>query len=197
MPQDRPAGAPQPHMTNEALDYVVSPYRIVGSDDDSLTLETASGPRVAVGLVRVFLGLIVILVADSGPLRGVESWSVLQIVFLAIGLALFAIGLDVITRTDQVCIDGRMRRIEQSRRRFGKWQDPAFTAFDHVEYIALRFGAIDAGGIGKVRGWSLEVQVHDPDSRILLNAGTDLAVLARLADQVEQLTGIPVDRTQV
>lgn len=196
MPQDRPTSTAPAQATHEALDYVVSPYRVVGSDDDSLTLETASGPRFAVGLVRVFVGLIIILVADSGPLRGLESWSALELLFLGIGLALLATGLDVITRTDQVCIDGRQRRIEQSRRRFGKWQEPIVTPFERVEYIALTFGAIDAGGIGKVRGWSLEVQASAPDSRILLNAGTDFAVLARLADLVERLTGIPIDRTQ-
>jgi hypothetical protein len=195
--RDRPPGASSPTATQEALDYVVSPYRVVASDDDGLTLETASGPRFAIGLMRIFLGLIIILVADSGPLRGLESWSALQLLFLGIGLALLATGLDVITRTEQVSIDGRLCRIEQNRRRFGKWQEPIETPFDHVEYIALRFGTIDAGGIGKVRGWSLEVQARDPDSRILLNAGTDFAVLARLADLVEHLTGIPVDRTQV
>jgi hypothetical protein len=196
MSQDRPTDQRTSHAANEALDYVVSPYRIAGSDNDSLILETASGPRVAIGLVRTFIGLIVILVADSGPLRGLESWSTLELLFLAIGLALLASGLDVITRTDQVRIDARLHQIEQNRRRFGKWQEPIVTPFERVEYIALRFGSIDAGGIGKVRGWSLEVQVDDTDSRILLNAGTDLAVLARLADLVERLTGIPVDRSQ-
>ena len=181
--------------THEALDYVVSPYRIVDSDDDSLTLETASGPRVALGLVRIFAGLIIILVVDSGPLRGLETWSVLELVFLAVGLVLLASGIDVIARTDQVRIDAAAREITERRRRFGKWEEPLVTPFERLEYVALRFGAIDAGGIGKVRGWSLEAHASGAGHTILLNAGTDLASLAKLADRVEDLTGIPVDRT--
>jgi hypothetical protein len=181
--------------THEALDYVVSPYRIVERDAASLTLETASGPRVALGLVRIFAGLLSILVVDSGPLRGLESWSVLELVFLAIGLLLLASGVDVVSRTDQVRVDAAPRQITERRRRFGKWQEPVVTPFERLEYIALRFGAIDAGGIGKVRGWSLEAHAAAPARTILLNAGTELAGLADLADQIEDLTGIPVDRT--
>jgi hypothetical protein len=185
-----------PPAPDEAFDYAVSRYRIVGRDDDRLLLESISGPNIAVGLVRIFAGLIVILVADVGSLNWLAGWSALQLACFVGGLAAVGTGIDAILRTDRIGIHGGRRIIEQHCRRFGKWLEPVVTPFERIEYITLRFGWIGAGGIGRVRGWSLDAHAREPETSITLNASTDWDALVRLADFIEQVTGIPVDRTR-